>query len=52
MKCCRILTVCMQHCELSGVIAEYREDGNFTARAEDEDGVFVGFFGDYDNGLE
>ena len=38
----------MQHCGLSEVTGEFQEDGNYTARADDGDGVFVGLFGDFE----
>ena len=38
----------MQHCGLSGVTGDFGQDGNYTARADDGDGVFVGLYGDFD----
>ena len=52
MKCCRILNVCMQHCYLSHVLAEFGDFmPRYTARPDDYDGVFVGMYSAFDSGF-
>ena len=53
VKCCRILSVCMQHCYLSDVLANFTDDmPPYTARPDDRDGVFVGMYSKYDRGYK
>ena len=39
VKCCRILTVCMEHCYLTEFRNDFQQNFDYTA---DNDGVFVG----------